>query len=380
MKHPARVMTYEELEYALMKAISAREVYEHVGTDGLRLYCYTEETVYERKWNPISLISRGLILDVERRQVVATPFPKFFNVGEAAPTIPDLKFETFDKIDGSLIIIFFHRGKWKCSTKGSLSSDQAKWATAWLHKNIAVDAMKSGSTFLAEAIYPENRIVVDYKDKQGLVLLGAFAEDGEEVTYEILQTTQYLGWEVVKRHSYNSISDLMEKAKNLDSNSEGWVIRFENGMRLKIKGDEYCRLHRLISGITPINVWKVMRGREQPEEYLVAENLEDMRRDLPEEFLKDFDTIVKILEEQLEKLLVCIVGEALKVSQLSDKEVGLQLHEFHPDVRRFIFPHRKGTLQDKKTRHALFAAIRPERNILEGYRSSTAINRIQNDI
>jgi RNA ligase len=123
-------MPFDELWHALQTAKAEGLVKEHVGHDGLRLYCYSESCIYERKWNDASLMARGLILDPDSKRVVAIPFTKFFNVGERADSIPDLPLETFEKLDGNLIFIFHHKGEWRCATKGSLGSEQAKWAAA----------------------------------------------------------------------------------------------------------------------------------------------------------------------------------------------------------------------------------------------------------
>lgn len=112
--------------------------------------------VYDRNWTPFSLVARGLVLDMNIERVAATRFPKFFNLGERGDeTIPDLPFETFEKVDRSLIIIFWHAGEWRTATKGSLRSDQAVWARQTL---AAADLshLERGTTYLAEAVYPEN--------------------------------------------------------------------------------------------------------------------------------------------------------------------------------------------------------------------------------
>ncbi len=75
-------------------------------------------------------MARGLILDPDSKRVVAIPFTKSFNVGERADSSPDLPLETFEKLDGNLIFNFHHKGEWRCATKGSLGSKQAKWAAA----------------------------------------------------------------------------------------------------------------------------------------------------------------------------------------------------------------------------------------------------------
>src|SRR5882724_5816197 len=179
--HPARIMPFRELRDGLRAAREARLVLEQTGSDGLSLFCYSQSCVFDGQWNDVTMIARGLILDMKQEAVVATPFPKFFNVGERGQTIPDLGFETFEKVDGSLIIIFWHAGEWKTSTKGALGSVQARWAAAKL-KASDLSALRRGTTYLAEAVYSDNRIVVRYAE-EALILLAAYDESGAELTY-----------------------------------------------------------------------------------------------------------------------------------------------------------------------------------------------------
>jgi RNA ligase len=108
--HPARVMAFDDLWNGLQAAKAEKLVTENVGHDGLRLFSYSDSCVYDKGWNDITMLARGVILDPGAKRVVATPFPKFFNVGERMDSIPDLPFETFEKLDGSLIILFHHNG------------------------------------------------------------------------------------------------------------------------------------------------------------------------------------------------------------------------------------------------------------------------------
>lgn len=366
--HPARNVPFDELILSLQAAQSEKLV--NVNTLGpLRLYCYSDACVYDRKWDNTTMAARGLILDVEAKEVVATPFPKFFNAGERGEeNIPDLPFETFEKLDGSLIIIFYHGGEWKTATKGSLGSDQAKWAKKWLTGH-DLSALSTGATYLAEAIYPENRIVVHYS-YSGLVLLGAYHSDGSELTYEqIIQTANDLGWRCAKRHSYSHVSELMAIAKDLPATEEGFVLRFSNGLRLKIKGDEYRRIHALVSRLTPLAMWEAM---------MAGDDLESIRKQLPEEFWNDFDQIILVLQSNLAALLAEVMIEVKKVDGLTDKEVGLSLDKFPERVRKFIFPYRKhrGDMLNGRSREPFFRAIRPNGNRLDGYTPSYAMNRV----
>ena len=357
MIHPARELSFDELYQGLQDGIRNEAIREVAGDDGLRLYVYTEKCTYDKLWGKFSLMARGLILDVDRKEIVATPFPKFFNVGENAVTVPDLPFETFEKLDGSLIIVFYHNGQWKTATKGSFKSDQAKWALARLP-----DGLGLGHTYLFEAIYPENRIVVHY-DYEGLVLLSAYNHKGEELPYEMLSH-----FRIAKRYSYTHVSELLAKAATLPASEEGFVLRFSNGLRLKVKGDEYCRIHRLVSRVTPLAMWEAMKN---------GDNMEEIRKQLPEEFWTDFDNIISILDSKVTKIVLDTISLCSELEDLSDKDVGIRLQEYPEHIRPYIFPMRRNkTIVEGRTREALFRNIRPTGNRLEGYAPSSAMNRV----
>lgn len=372
MKHPATEMGFAELRDGLLAALDAKLVTRQHSGDGLETYCYSNSCVYDRQWNPITLCARGLILDAEAGSIAALPFPKFFNVGEnLSATVPDLPFETFEKLDGSLIIMFWHKGEWRTATKGAFGSDQAKWAKAWIAGQ-DLSTLDKGVTYLAEAIYPENRIVVAY-DRSELVLLAAYRLDGIELRYDELRTVgERLGWTVAKRHSFASVTDLILHTKGLPPSEEGFVLRFENGVRLKVKGEEYRRIHALISKLSPLSIWDAMQA---------GDDMEAIRRDLPEEFWDDFDAMRKILNHQVAKIIRATKAEAERLADLSDKDIGLQLKSFPEPVRSFIFPYRKqgGNLLTGRSRDALFRSIRPTGNRLDGYVPSYLLNRVMEE-
>lgn len=371
-RHPARTMLYRDLTDGLRAAVDAKLVSEKA--DGnLRLYNYTPACVYDRAWTPFTLLARGLVLDAKREAVVATPFEKFFNHGERPDqTIPDLSFEVFEKLDGSLIVAW-HDGKdWRCSTRGSFDSTQAAAGSNHL-AGLRRDALLPGHTYLFEWVAPDNRIVVRY-DTAELVLLAQYDAHGNERSYPLLQLTAgRLGCRLVVRHDYASVSDLISRADDLPATEEGFVVRFWNGLRLKIKGEEYRRVHALISGCTPLGLWRAMEA---------SDDLDALRRRLPEEFWPDFDAITTRLGNSISVIIETVAREAAAVADLTDKEVGLRLASYPEMVRRFLFPYRKagGDLFSGRSREALFREIRPTGNRLDGYEPSYAINRVQEDV
>lgn len=367
MLHPARTIPFASLLAGLQAARLAGmvAVQYDVGT-GRSLWCYTTRCVYEQSWDEFSVLARGLVLHEATQQVVATPFPKFFNVGERGQGIPNLPFEAFEKLDGSLVIIHYWQNQWRAVTKGAFESAQALWAEHRLaHQDLT--ALLPGTTYLAEATYPENRIVVAYTEP-ALVLLAAYQLDGLELeTTKLRQVAERLGWPVAQRHSYASFAELVAEAHVLPANREGFVVRFANGLRLKVKGAEYRRIHALISHCTPLALWASLAA---------GDDLQLLRRELPEEFWPDFDSITGLLNYRVITLAARLDAVAAQVANLTDKEVGLQLEKQPEDIRPLLFAWRKsGGRLTGKQKEAFFRTIRPTGNLLAGYVPSYALRR-----
>lgn len=252
----------------------------------LWIYNYTAKTQYARMWTPETIVTRGLIVH-EDGTIVALPFPKFFNANETPETQLDAlegrSFEATVKMDGSLGIIYYGPGGWSVATRGSFTGEQAVWATAFLRKHHAArfdqqQLPRTGATYLVEIVYPENRVVLDYGRDEKLVLIGARWFDPKsgglihDFLYETLRIhSEHFGLPVVEPAA-NVLSDLLrdqETARGV----EGWVLRFDDGLRVKVKTQQYLELHRAVFGLTPERI------REA-----VADGLfDDLYQALPEE-------------------------------------------------------------------------------------------------
>jgi RNA ligase len=75
----------------------------------IAIYNYTAKAQYENVWNEATLTCRGLICDIDGN-VVARPFRKFFNL-EQVESLPDKPFDVYEKLDGSLGILYWWDGK-----------------------------------------------------------------------------------------------------------------------------------------------------------------------------------------------------------------------------------------------------------------------------
>ena len=286
----------------------------------LTIWNYSPKVQYERLWDDITIQCRGLVTN-SKGNIVARPFKKFFNYEEHKPEdIPNENYVVYEKMDGSLGILFYYeeelsderryniwfnnnyetgmerffdpnnlpdydnpcyeptpktKGEWILATRGSFTSSQAIKGKEILDNKYDVSSLRKGRTYLFEIIYPENRIVVDYGNEEKLVLLGVIdTESGEELPNSAIFFMQEQGFEIVTTYkTWGEGYDLLKE--EISNNREGYVIRFNNGFRMKIKGEEYKRLHKILTGISNRDIWLYLKE---------GKPLDDILDKVPDEF------------------------------------------------------------------------------------------------
>lgn len=310
--------------------------------DGLVLYNYSKKCLYDAAWDDFTIQCRGLILEKETGKIMARPFPKFFNLGEREETcLENLKltdYRCYDKLDGSLGIIYNYNKKWHVATRGSFESDQAIIGQEILDKKYQFQMahLDEDVTILVEIIYPENRLtegarlVCNYGETRDLVFLAAYDRvGGEEQSREWCEVVaKRIGMLIVKEYKYN-INEMIEMQETMPANREGFVVRFSDGLRVKIKGKEYLRMNRILNGLNALALWEVMdKNGEVPKEFMQT---------VPEEILDEINKIKDILEckydivcNEIIKEVDIVVGATCKMyghddDKLARKNVGLYL-------------------------------------------------------
>jgi len=279
----------------------------------LIIWNYSQTTQYEGKWDGVTLQCRGLVTDTDGN-VVARPFKKFFNMEEGKHT-PTSEFDVYEKMDGSLIIVFWYEGGWVVASRGSFTSEQAVAASKIFFDKLDHN-FSIGITYLFEFTAKWNRIVVDYGDEDNLTLLGAIRTDDEtEATYEQLEMiARGANCDVVKR--YDGIKDYSTLKGIIKDNQEGFVIRFSNGDRMKIKGEEYLRLHKIMTEVSTKSVWEVLSN---------GDNMEDLLKDVPDEFYTKIKEYELELKKTYTKIETICVNTFNKFRELGRKEYAEQV-------------------------------------------------------
>lgn len=292
----------------------------------LTIYNYTDKTQWEGLWDEITLNTRGLVLD-DKGNVVARPFKKFFNLSENKTQVTD-DYVVYQKYDGSLGILFYYAGEWVFCSRGSFTSEQAVKGREILNIDCDYDLLNKANTYCFEIIYPENKIVCNYGGSRFVILTGVFnTQNGEEQKLH--------GWNLPYASSFSFDSPLRELEKHISDKEEGYVIRFDNGERCKIKGVEYLRLHKTMSEMSSITIWETLKD---------GKSVLDVIYDFPDEFfqtVKDYENELKIsffdfyYKIKLEYKDICV-----SLGKCDDKIFATSIKDYKS--KHFFFNLRKG--------------------------------------
>lgn len=290
------LINYIPNKYRLYKYIKHPGV-NHQVNGRLIVFKYSKVTQYSKNWDDITMNARGIVFNKLTGEVVARPFSKFFNYEEITNSdyIPEkykpsmmAPFTCLEKLDGSLGVVYFYKGEWHVNTGGSFTSEQAIWGQEWFDNNVDTTMMYHDATYCFEIIYPKNRIVVDYGNKKSMVLIGIIdTQSGNEYSYEVIkQQSYFMGTEFATRYEFNTLSEMLIARESLSLNEEGYVITCNDGSKFKLKGEEYCRVHRMVSHMTPLDFWRAIDidTFTIPVEYIstLPEELEDVVQCLKE--------------------------------------------------------------------------------------------------
>ncbi len=252
---------------------------------------------YPYGWTPAVRMCRGSIFD-RSGDLIAHAFPKFFNRGEHPETMrPPVgqAWTATDKRDGHLGINFNYARDWHITTRGDFGSPSSRLGdtilrrqhlrTRW-RKTIDPDV-----TVLTEIIDPATKVHVDYGSTSGLVLIGAYHRR-TFIDYshsDLASLGQLLGIPVTEAYEGTDLDTLVALMDDLTiRDREGFVVRFAQGLRMKIKFATYINL-MVEAKLSP----KYLMQR------VLARNLDRMIKNLDSEIIaKAHEMLGRILRVQ----------------------------------------------------------------------------------
>jgi RNA ligase len=337
----------------------------------LSLYNYTEKAQFQRMWNTATLNSRGLIVDDESEEIVARPFPKFFNWGERMPKGGKFKMSmdepiiATDKIDGSLGILYPRGDRFghTFATRGSFTSDQARHANMiWLEKYHRdwEYLINDDYTMLFEIVYPENRIVVNYGDLDDIVLLGAVHIE----TGRVLGPEMFPAWPGPKAKVLEPKTLAQAVEAKPRPGKEGIVVRsLSDGLMLKIKQEDYVSLHRVVTGLNEKEIWRrLSKAHCDADELRFSKIMDQVLQDIPDELHEWVNKVVEQLWADfvlMSSRLMCWFQE---VPLTSRKDLGLWIKS-QEDCPKWLASGLWLLYDGKDTRELIWKQLEPRGDV-----------------
>lgn len=225
---------------------------------------------------PLVQHCRGLILDEnDGWRVVSWPFNKFFNHGEghAAPIDWDTA-KVFEKLDGSLMTLYWYDGKWHVASSGTADAGGEVNGLNITFKDLFWKVWNESGylepwedsmdyNFMFEMCTPYNRVVVPHKENS-LHLIGVRNRvTGEEKPVEAFA---HKGWKIVRSFPLNSLDGILDSLKVIDGvKQEGYVVVDKAFNRQKIKSPQYVAIHHLKDGFSIRRILEIIRSGEKSE-------------------------------------------------------------------------------------------------------------------
>lgn len=254
--------------------------------------------------DPLVCEARGIIIDVTHQMVVCRPFDKFFNVQEQYAA--DIDWNTarvLEKIDGSLIKLYWYNGKWVFATSSTCDAREASVAgykdityrdviaRADNYGKIPFDDLNKGYTYLFELVSPMTQVVIRYDNTTLYYLNARDNRTGEEKDHELE------GFRKPKSFPLKTIDECLEAAVELnkdpesDVTDEGFVVVDGKHNRIKIKSTAYVALHRAVTN-------KIFTARRMTELFQQGADLTKLAKDFPNEA-----RIIKYYDWQFEEVM-----------------------------------------------------------------------------
>lgn len=263
-------------------------------------------------YNPIVKECRGIILEDVTFKPVCVPFYKFGNYGEGyADTIDWNTARVQEKVDGSLIKVWYYNGEWKISTNGMIDARDAEldcniseYKTFYdlfmkAVENVGLDfnKLKPRYTYMFELISPFNRVVVPYTEISLRHIGTRNIDTLEEFDINI-------GVPKPKEYNFKSLDECIKMAQELSFSEEGYVVVDANWHRIKVKSPAYVAVHHLKNNgvVTKERVIELIRLNEY-EEFLnyfpeYTEQIINIKIKI-EEFIKNMNSSIEKAQNTL---------------------------------------------------------------------------------
>lgn len=257
----------DKLEFHIKNRNVSRQF--HPVYKSLAILNYTQRATFERVWDSVTTHTRGLCYDVDSGELVSRCMEKFWNLNTAfqpetmIENLPTSKPLITEKLDGFLVQSMWYDNHTIIASRGSFQSPHAIWAQKFYDNKYGNDrlmfAFKFGYTPVFEGLCSDLRIVIKYPQDELVLLTLIDNITGEEIPRSLFE--QILPDIPHVRFLDSDIKSLQADAVTNDKD-EGYVVAWSrqgrSPLRVKIKADFYCRLHKLLTGVSAKKIHEIL--------------------------------------------------------------------------------------------------------------------------
>lgn len=287
--------------------------------------------------DPIVQDARGIIFKESNWECVCHAFNKFGNYGENY--VEELDWDSvkvLEKIDGSLVKLFYDNSHWHISTNGTIDAFKANTGNI-LHPtfgdlflnaipdNIATfcGRLDQNKTYMFELVSPYNRVVIPYENTELYYLGERDMTTGQEYFFPDQ-------WDKSPRvFEFNNLQDVIDAADKLPWNEEGYVCVDKDFRRCKIKSPSYVMAHysRNNGAITRKRLVDVILRGEIKEFCIYAKDYEKLINEV----------VLEMVEVQIAAELIQNIFNLLHLKELSRKEYASYVSKYPKVFHGFLF-------------------------------------------
>lgn len=314
--------------------------------------------------DPIVKECRGVILDItdfDNIRVVCRPFDKFCNYGErGADKIDWSTAKVQDKIDGSIMKLFYWNGEWCKATNGTIDAYTAKVGNSGQNFGVLFDkAFEEGHpryaaldiryTYIFELTSPYNRVVVDYGQGLDLWHLGTRNNVTGEEVYQFINIKQ------PNEYDFTTLDECIEAARNLNISGEliqkeGFVVVDGDYHRIKIKSPEYVMIHHIIPNgeVSDEKLIELIRNGEISELLVYVPSLETRVNKITyriSRMYKKLDDYYSMCRNEIAEMN-STYPDIEKSYIRKDFAIKHQHDPFFPIAMKYLFDHKESNLDD----------------------------------
>lgn len=231
--------------------IAGRNDFVHAERDGYQVidYVFEGEDTFD---DPIRLECRGITFDQSGR-LIRRPLRKFWNLNQKPGVLAhEVDFSKPHAItrkeDGSMIAPAIVDGRVVPMTRMGYT-DVAMKAEKMLADSASAaieGVLHYGITPIFEFTAPDNRIVIRYDEPQLTLLAARYMVSGAYLSRADLEgMAREIGFPLVQffPSDWNDANAFLDYARAIRG-AEGFVVRFDDGLWVKAKGDDYVLKHK----------------------------------------------------------------------------------------------------------------------------------------